>query len=230
MGDEPRFTGEGNNTEYKIHRRPDLQVISSGARVHYSCDWKAGGRPPEVASDKYWGPRDGIRWYSYSQKKPDHFYQRQIKTGPLTAYWDLTWDEDPGQYSVISEIRDSTAAHGTDPTYCFLPQQIGDARAMVGDFLKRLIKQGQGPSPVYAEREIANYRRVLDEIANKLPPPDAAQHKKVVDNWADLASRLRGLLAPTDDKRHRRQEALPGARHAPRVRDPGSAPPAAVPV
>lgn len=201
MGDEARFTGEGDNTEYKIHRHPDLQVVSTGAKIHYSCDWKSGGRAPEVASERYWGPRDGISWYSYSQKKPDGFFQRQLKRGPLTSYWDLTWDADPGQYTVISEIRDSTAKRGTDPTFCFLPQQIGDARAMVGDFLNKLLKQGQGPSPAYAEREITSYRKVLDQIAKKLPGPDAKQHQKVVDNWTDLADRLRGLLAPSDDKK-----------------------------
>lgn len=201
MADEERFTGDGNNVEYKIHRRPDLQVVSTGAKIHYSCDWKAGGRPPEVAGEYYWGPRDGIRWYSYSQKKPDGFFQRQLKQGPLTAYWDLTWDADPGQYTVIAEIRDRTAARGTDPTYCFQPQQIGDTRAMVGDFLNKLLKEGHGPSPPYAEREIQNYRRVLDEIAKKLPPPDARAHQTVVDNWAELAGRLRALLAPSDSKR-----------------------------
>ena len=72
---------------------------------------------------------------------------------------------------------------------------------MLSDWLNKLLKNGDGPAPDEAEREIARYRTLLNDIAKKLPGSDAAKHQKVVDNWTDLANRLRGLLAPSDGKR-----------------------------
>jgi hypothetical protein len=60
MADPDEPSSEDENKEYKIHRRPDLQVVTSGARIHYSCDWISPSARPTVASDGYWGPRDGI--------------------------------------------------------------------------------------------------------------------------------------------------------------------------
>ena len=53
MGDESPADGGAENTEYTIRRFPDLQTVSKGAKVRYLCEWKAGGRPPEVAGGKY---------------------------------------------------------------------------------------------------------------------------------------------------------------------------------
>ena len=49
--------------------------------------------------------------------------------GPLQNYWDLTWEDKPGQYTVIAEIRRRGRSVDT-PTYCRRSQQIGDAAAM----------------------------------------------------------------------------------------------------
>jgi hypothetical protein len=64
MSDGGAFTGDGDNTEYKIRRAPDLQAVTAGAQVRYVCEWIAPGPRPTVAGGDYWGPRDGIRWYS----------------------------------------------------------------------------------------------------------------------------------------------------------------------
>ena len=116
-----------DNTEYKVNRRPDLQVITSGAQIHYSCDWKGLGRPPEVMGEVngqfYQGPRDGIRWYKLSNQPPTHLWQSEWTTGPLTTYWDLTWSDDPGQYTIIAEIRNSSEGPRPTPTYSSRPQQ-----------------------------------------------------------------------------------------------------------
>ena len=194
------FTGEGDNAEYLIHRRPDLQVVTTGARIHYSCDWKGPAGRPLVVGQDHSGARDGIRWFSYGSGRPDGWFQNQIKVGPLQDDWDLTWDDQPGQYVVIAEIRNGSAPRAA-PTYRYRSQQVGPAAAMLDDWLAKLLKHGDGPSPDQAEREIARYRTLLDEIARKLPPPNAAAHKQVVANWAELAGRLRQLLAPSDGKR-----------------------------
>ena len=64
MADPDGRNSDDENKEYKIRRRPDLQVVTTGAQIHYSCDWIAPGERPTVASDNYCGPADGIRWYS----------------------------------------------------------------------------------------------------------------------------------------------------------------------
>jgi len=194
------FNGDGDNAEYDIHRRPDLQVITPGARIQYSCDWRGAGGRPQVIGPDHSGPRDGIRWYSYGSVRPDGWFQSQIKTGPLQDCWDLTWDDRPGQYVVIAEIRDGSAPQHP-PTYRYRSQQLGAAGAMLGDWLDKLLKHGDGPSPEEAEREIGRYRKLLDDIARKSPPRDAAAHQQVVENWGQLAAHLRGLLAPSDGKR-----------------------------
>jgi hypothetical protein len=179
-------------------------VITKGAQIHYSCDYK-GGKAPEAIGEIngvfYSGPRDGIRWYKHKNEPPEHFWQSQWSNGPLANFWDLTWDDTPGQYTIIAEIRNSSQGPKPTPTYCSRPQQIGDAGAMLSDWLNKLLKNGDGPSPDEAEREIARYRALLNDIANKLPGSDAEKHKRTVERWTDLADRLRGLLAPSDGKR-----------------------------
>lgn len=196
--------GQGDNTEYKIRRAPDLQVVTPGAQVRYACEWIAPGALPTVASENYWGPRDGIRWFSYSDAPPKGFFQKQIKVGPLAAAWDRAWDEDPGHYTVVAEIRSRLSDPGSGPTYCYRSQQVGAVGAMLNDWLQKLVGKGNGPSPDDAEREIRRYRALLADIAKKFPPanPAAAQrHKETVDRWDELAGRLRGLLGPTDGKK-----------------------------
>jgi hypothetical protein len=192
-----------DNTEYRIGRAPDLQTVTPGAHVRYRCDWAAPGAPPTVAGQDYWGPRDGVRWYSYGDRAPKRFWQQQVRTGPASPAWDCVWDQDPGRYTVIAEIR-SRLAPDRPPTYCYLPQQVGDAGALLRNGLDALIKDGAGPSPGDAESEIGRYRRLLGDIAKRLPPSDPAgrrAHERTVGAWTELAGRLRALLAPTDDRR-----------------------------
>ena len=205
MADPDEPSSEDENKEYKIHRRPDLQVVTSGARIHYSCDWISPSARPTVASDGYWGPRDGIRWYSYDEQPPKGWFRSwfddRVKAGPLTPFWDRTWTEDPGQYTVWAEIRSLADGPHPKPTYCFVTQQIGQAGPMTQSWLDRLLQKGDAPSPDDVENQIARYRKLLDDAVRKHPPSDLKEHQDTVDKWADLASRLRGLLAPSDDKK-----------------------------
>src|ERR1700743_2496571 len=91
------------NDEYVIRRFPDLQTVSKGAKIRYLCEWKAGGKPPEVAGGDYWGPRDGIRWYLYSAASD--WLGRHVKNGPIQNDWTVTWDNDDGEYTIVAEIR-----------------------------------------------------------------------------------------------------------------------------
>jgi hypothetical protein len=81
------------------------------------------------------------------------------------------------------------------------PQQIGDAGAMLSNWLNKLLQEGDGPSPAEAERDIGRYRKLLNDIANRFPGNDAAKHQRTVERWTELAGRLRGLLSPSDGKR-----------------------------
>jgi hypothetical protein len=179
-------------------------VVTPGAQVRYVCEWVAPGRQPTVAGQDYWGPRDGVRWYSYSARPPKGFFQRQVKAGPVAFSWDRAWDEEPGHYTIIAEIRSRSSGPQTDPTYCYRSQQLGPVGAMLDDWLDRLVKHGIAPSPDAAEAGILRYRTLLSQIAKKLPPLDPAaarKHQETVARWDELASRLRGLLAATDKKR-----------------------------
>ena len=201
MADPDAPTGDGDNTEYRIRRRPDLQMVTAGARIHYACEWIGPSAQPTAASENNWGPRDGIRWYTYSNQPPTGWFEKRVKPGPLTAFWDRTWTEDPGQYTVIAEIRSRLDDPGTAPTYRFRSQLIGQTGAVMKDWLDKLLKTGDAPSPDDAEKEIGRYRSMLNDIAKRFPPPDPKKHQAVVDKWTDLAGRLRGLLSPSDTKR-----------------------------
>jgi len=201
MGDPEAPTGEGDNTEYRIRRTPDLAVVSTGARIRYVCEWKGPGAQPTVAGEHSWGPRDGIRWYAYSNQAPSGFFERRVKAGPLQPSWDRSWEEAPGQYTVIAEIRSSLDGPKRPPSYRYLGQQVGHVGAMLKDWLDRLLKKGEGPSPDEAESEIRRFRGLLSEIAARFSPPNPKQHAETVKKWADLAGRLRGLLSSTDKKR-----------------------------
>ena len=206
MGDELPPVGGAENTEYRIRRIPDLQTVSKGAQVRYICEWKAPGRPPEVAGDQYWGPRDGIRWYLYSAASD--WLAGKSRTGRSRTIWTITYDDDAGQYTVIAEIRSALDEHGTPPTYCYRPQTVGDAGAILRAPLDTLVKKGGGPSPDDAQQEIDRFRKLLGEVAQKTPPPDPAKHKEAVDRWEEISGRLRGLLAPSAGKRRFRMRAV----------------------
>ncbi|HKO48095.1 MAG TPA: hypothetical protein VJV79_10245 [Polyangiaceae bacterium] len=208
MADIPAPSGTGNNTEYQINRRPDVQTITPGAQIHYVCQWKGGGRPPEVASAEYWGPRDGIRWYLYNTKEPEHFWQKQVTLGPIQNFWDRQWEEEVGRYVVIAEIRSRLDPRGTPPTYCYRPQQVGYAANILNDPLNSLVKQGKGLSPDDALKGMIAYRKLLEDIAGKHPPADQAKHKQVIDKWNDIAGRLHALIAPSAGKRRFPMRAL----------------------
>ena len=140
-----------DNTEYDVDRRPDLQVVSSGAKVRYTCRWKGPSNPPTVIGQQGQGPRDGVRWYIMTAK-PD-WLGRTVFSRPIGFFFEETWSDDPGQYRVIAEIRNSTQGPKPTPSYRSRTQQIGDAGAMLSDWLNKLLKEGDGPSPDEAERE-----------------------------------------------------------------------------
>ncbi|MCU1347358.1 MAG: hypothetical protein JWO56_388, partial [Acidobacteria bacterium] len=202
MSDDQPVLGPGN-TEYLIRRIPDLQTVSKDAQIRYVCEWKAGGSAPLGMDETgHVGPRDGIRWYLYSAAAS--WLGENFKAGPLENAWSFTWDKPPGQYCVIAEIR----APGEPTTYCYRPQTVGDAGAILRAPLDQLIKKGGGPSPDDAQREIDRFRKLLDEDAQRMPPADPAKHKESVDRWKEISDRLKGLLAPSAGKRRFRMRAI----------------------
>src|SRR5689334_752768 len=77
------LAGLDKSVEYRIDRYPDVTTITPGADITYLCRWIGPGGQPEVASDKKWGPRDGVHWYKYSARPPRHFWQTSSR--PCTS-------------------------------------------------------------------------------------------------------------------------------------------------
>jgi hypothetical protein len=205
-GAEPQddaLSGLDSSTDYRIDRYPDVTTVTPGAEIAYSCQWIGPGGQPSVASQQYWGPRDGVHWYRYSAQPPRHFWQNQLKSMYAGFVWKYTWEDDPGFYSVIAVIRNRLAP-GADPTRCSVSQQVGDTGAILRESLDHLLGKGALPSLPAVKAQTERYVALLQRIEKRFPISDPRlkdRHDHAVQSWREYAASLGALQKKTEGKR-----------------------------
>ena len=192
---------------YRIERYPNLVSVTPDAVVRYEC------RGPKTlgmyADGTYY--EEVVRWWVYRDRAAEgkdwkFVHGMKAKEGDSPYGWlrTYTWNQDPGDYLVIAEIRKRGGSG--DPEVVILRQHVMSKEEVKGELARLITKTRGAPlaNPDEADHLIGEELMVLDAIATHGPamsPAQREEHKKAVDRWTGCRKKLGERLASTNGRR-----------------------------
>jgi hypothetical protein len=192
---------------YRIERRPNLASVTPDAVVQYEC---CGPKTLGMYADGTYY-EEVVRWYVCRDRRAESkdvkfIYGMHAKEGDSPYGWVRTyeWNQDPGDYLVIAEIR---KRGGTgEPEVAILAQHVMSKEEVKGELAHLITKtrKGQPTNPDEADGLIGEELLALDAIASNGPamsPAQREEHKKSVERWTTYRKKLAERLVSTNGRR-----------------------------
>jgi len=171
---------------YRIERRPNLASVTPDAVVQYEC---CGPKTLGMYADGTYYEQV-VRWYvcrdrSTEGKDLKFINGMHAKEGDSPYGWVRTyaWNQDPGDYLVLAEIRKRGSAG--EPEVAILAQHVMSKEEVKGELAHLITKtrKDQPANPDEADSLIGEELLALDAIAKSgspLSPEQREEHKKSV--------------------------------------------------
>jgi hypothetical protein len=192
---------------YRIERYPNLASVTPDAGVRYEC---CGPKTLGMYADGTYY-EEVVRWWVYRDRRTEgkdvkFVHGMHAKEGDSPYGWVRTyeWNQDPGDYLVIAEIRKRGSTG--EPDVAVLAQHVMSKEEVRGELARLITKtrKDQPANPDEADSLIGEELLALDAIASNGPamsPAQREEHKKSVDRWTNYRKKLAERLVSTNSRR-----------------------------